>query len=446
VASLQGTSVGVVVASIASTALLFATCFALFVHVQDLTRSFTDAQRSLVSEVQSSVEQSVKSAVAEVTQLGERQLEAIDDSGRAQREMLERTAVQLTSLRVAQDATRKVAEHNAQVAKQLNNFLRKEAGVSTVLARLQAAERRLLASLDAAVIDHRDAFSMFERRLSEQGDVWHSYYTRLTMDHDHIRSDLHEVARSAIEEIAESIVPQPGGGDAETPGVPVTTARRVAESIRSHIDSSATDVVRQFEALMQLVPRVDTAQQRFPASGGWAMTAEGLLLLSDMIQHCRPSRVVELGGGTSTIWTGAFVKRYGGSVITFEHDPRYFDKTNELIAEFDLAGVVDSRLAELEDIETPEGTRRWYAPTAFEDLVDVDMVIIDGPPKATGPQARYPALPVLRDRLSSECLIIFDDFKRHDEKEIMEGWLRQYPEFVQLHSRIDRIGLMRRRN
>ncbi|MGI9528709.1 MAG: hypothetical protein ACR2NG_03285 [Acidimicrobiia bacterium] len=50
-------------------------------------------------------------------------------------------------------------------------------------------------------------------------------------------------------------------------------------------------------------------------------------------------------------------------------------------------------------------------------------MIVDGPPGTTGPLARYPAVPILFDRLSPSALIFLDDAYREDEQESVRRWL-----------------------
>jgi len=52
---------------------------------------------------------------------------------------------------------------------------------------------------------------------------------------------------------------------------------------------------------------------------------------------------------------------------------------------------------------------------------------VDGPPGQGTAQARWPALPALRDRLSGDSTVVLDDMIRRDEQEILEDWLLLYP-------------------
>ena len=51
------------------------------------------------------------------------------------------------------------------------------------------------------------------------------------------------------------------------------------------------------------------------------------------------------------------------------------------------------------------------------------LVIVDGPPATTGPQARYPAIEWLLTALPDcSAEVILDDYARPDEKAIVQRW------------------------
>jgi exonuclease SbcC len=56
------------------------------------------------------------------------------------------------------------------------------------------------------------------------------------------------------------------------------------------------------------------------------------------------------------------------------------------------------------------------------------LVIVDGPPGATGPQARYPALPALLDAIPADpahplqVTLLLDDLHRPEEQAIAAAW------------------------
>ena len=54
-------------------------------------------------------------------------------------------------------------------------------------------------------------------------------------------------------------------------------------------------------------------------------------------------------------------------------------------------------------------------------------MLIDGPPGATGPLARLPAVPLLLNYLGKHQLdIVLDDYKRQEEIETVNRWKQQF--------------------
>ena len=201
------------------------------------------------------------------------------------------------------------------------------------------------------------------------------------------------------------------------------TAKNDVKALYRHVDRAGVESVRQLEALLQLLTRVDTSARRFPQSGGFAMNPDSILLLSDLIQRHKPKRILELGSGTSTVWTGTFARSVGAEVLSIDHLEEYHAQTAQMIEDFDLGSVVDLRLAPLVNVETDGKVRSWYDPAVLDGIRDIDMLIVDGPPESTGPESRYPAFPVLRDRLALGALIVIDDLHREQEAQMVESWM-----------------------
>jgi len=61
--------------------------------------------------------------------------------------------------------------------------------------------------------------------------------------------------------------------------------------------------------------------------------------------------------------------------------------------------------------------------------LNIDLLVIDGPPGFLQKNARYPALPMLIDMLAASCTVFLDDAARQDERDIVKQWLEQFPEF-----------------
>lgn len=185
--------------------------------------------------------------------------------------------------------------------------------------------------------------------------------------------------------------------------------------------------VTELDAMHQLRERVPLKGAR-PTVWGWALSPRSLLQLVDRVERHAPRVVVECGSGLSSIYVGTMLRDVEGArVVALEHEERYAVETRRLVAERGLDGVVDIRDAPLRDVEIRGTVYSWYDIAQLEGIEDVDLVLVDGPPKATGEHARYPALPLLADRLAAGSVVIMDDTHRTDEELSVNRWLEEYP-------------------
>ena len=214
-------------------------------------------------------------------------------------------------------------------------------------------------------------------------------------------------------------------GLAAVPGLLEASSTRVREAVRrseDHIVRAGWEATRDVEALLQVLPLVST-RALLPASGFWAMQPRNLAHLVDVVRRRRPTTVLELGGGTSTIWLGYLLEETGGRLVSIDHDPDFAALTRAAVERHGLTQVVEVRVAPLVPVDPDQPDARWYDSALFDDVVDVDLLVIDGPPKATGPQARGHALPRLLPQMSRDFAVALDDAERPDEAAAVERWL-----------------------
>ncbi|WP_157575007.1 class I SAM-dependent methyltransferase [Jiangella muralis] len=213
-------------------------------------------------------------------------------------------------------------------------------------------------------------------------------------------------------------------------------------SLRERVDKLGYEPVRQIQALMQLDKRID-ARAPLPPTGGWAMEPTTLFRLVRLVDQTRPAMVVECGSGASTVWLAYALESLGGGrLVSLEHDERYAEQTRRTLEEHGLSGVAEVRHAPLSEVEVNGETFTWYDPTAVQDLKDIELLLVDGPPRASGPRARYPALPLLGTRLAPGARIVLDDVDRPEEQEAADAWLAETPGLVREGSETDRSALL----
>lgn len=214
-------------------------------------------------------------------------------------------------------------------------------------------------------------------------------------------------------------------------------SERTLESVRQgdvrieqEVKKEIRQTFRQLEALQNLnalLPAGDV----LPATRVWAASPDLLLMLVDLVISERPSLVVECGSGASTLWLALAMRRFGidGRIIALDHDPVFGGKTRDFLARHDVSDFAEVRDAPLENFSLDGGTYSWYARAAWDDLSGIDLLFVDGPPAATGHQARYPALPLLSESLSPAATAVLDDLIVPDMQEVVRRWLDAYPDF-----------------
>jgi predicted O-methyltransferase YrrM len=186
------------------------------------------------------------------------------------------------------------------------------------------------------------------------------------------------------------------------------------------------DQTREIEALFQLYGE-SPYDHPMPAAGRWALDPSALVQLLDLVRTHQPRIVVELGGGTSTIWLGHALRAIDGArLISVEHDDDYAARTSQVIAAHELADIVEVRIAPLVDVRLDGDVALWYDPKALEDIGSIDLLVVDGPPAGEDATARYPALPVLQRHLSVGALVVLDDATRTGESDVVDRWCREF--------------------
>ena len=199
-------------------------------------------------------------------------------------------------------------------------------------------------------------------------------------------------------------------------------ATRVSLEQMPHVVSEYQEIRRQ------LAPD----QIALPGLGGWAITAPvvsaiaGRLLLDD-----RPLTVLELGSGASTLWTALAISRSGrGRCVSLDHIAEFAQKTRDMLRANGVADLADVLYSPLVAQGVNGSTYEYYDLSVLPDDLAIDVLIIDGPPGIANANTRYPAIPLLYDRLQPGALIVVDDTIRADERKAMASWQGQFPDIV----------------
>ena len=174
--------------------------------------------------------------------------------------------------------------------------------------------------------------------------------------------------------------------------------------------------------------RVIDHDRPMPELGDWAMSASTLVWILDRISGSSVRTILECGSGSSTVWFATALAHRGGEgqVIALESSAEYAEITRAELARHglqDRAVVLHAPL-----IETVVGVRDsqpWFDLSVLPDIPPVDLLFVDAPVGGLAHQARYPAVPLLADRLSPGAAVVLDDTGRPDEAAIVKLWQQE---------------------
>lgn len=197
----------------------------------------------------------------------------------------------------------------------------------------------------------------------------------------------------------------------------------------------------QLESLSWLQRRL-LPKTQLPPLRGWASSPDVLLHLHTHIMQTKPKVVVEFGSGASTLVIADALSQNGvGKLFSIEHSDHYGTQTLSQLKKNNLQGLVDLRIGALElwnaEHLNPDHTSKpslWYSSSLLQDIRDIDLIWVDGPPGSTCQYSRYPALPALSTKLSGQTEVWMDDTIRKQEREICEVWAQDYGFDIQYYS------------
>jgi len=188
------------------------------------------------------------------------------------------------------------------------------------------------------------------------------------------------------------------------------------------IKTELAHVYHQFEAVEQLLPLLKLSAP-LPPSRGWAASPDFLLTLAHVTRKVKPRLTVELGSGISTL---VLAKSGAKKIVSLDHSVEFGTQTKEMLSSHGVRGV-DIRIHEL---ETYPGGYKWYAKSTYNGLSKIDLLVIDGPPSSTNPDARYPAFEHLISLLSPKATVVLDDVYRDEERKLADAITQALPNHV----------------
>jgi hypothetical protein len=174
-------------------------------------------------------------------------------------------------------------------------------------------------------------------------------------------------------------------------------------------------------------------------SYGWGNRdyAASIEYLKDCIEYTTRSKlpILECGSGLTTIIAGIIAQQSGNSIWSLEHTYLWFKKTQRYLKKFGIKSVKLYYCPPLSYdafswIETvrlyrypplDHGTFFWYDFPANSMPDKFSLVICDG--HAGGNMGgQYCVFPIMKQRFTSGCVILFDIAKRENEEVYMSHW------------------------
>ncbi|SEN80631.1 Predicted O-methyltransferase YrrM [Duganella sp. CF517] len=198
---------------------------------------------------------------------------------------------------------------------------------------------------------------------------------------------------------------------------------------QAHHDSAG--LFRQMEALQGLYVELDL-KHSLPPTRGWAASPDILLELARHARSAKPATVVECSSGISTLVLARCMQMNGaGMVFSLEHDSEYALLTRAQLRRHGLEDWARVIYAPLRPHLLSDENWPWYDTSDLPACLPIDLLVIDGPPQATRPLARYPAGPLLFKSLAPGASVFLDDAARPDERTVLQRWHKEFPALEQ---------------
>lgn len=196
----------------------------------------------------------------------------------------------------------------------------------------------------------------------------------------------------------------------------------------SYVNREREQEYAQIEALFSVFSVIRPTHP-LPRMRGWAISPDFAVLLISLLDQYQPQLVLEAGSGVSTIIIGHRLTTLGqGQLLSLDHEVEFSQKSQSNIRRHGLQSVARVIYSPLTNFEIQGKQWLWYDTTELDQYLHrtIDFLVIDGPPYFIQDLSRYPALPILFERLSKSATIVLDDANRAMEEKILELWTKEF--------------------
>lgn len=213
--------------------------------------------------------------------------------------------------------------------------------------------------------------------------------------------------------------------------------KKIQQAQKKEVDRS----MKQIESCIRLQHYLGDIV--LPDLHNWSISPDFGVLLISLVEQNDYDLVIEFGSGTSTLVLAKALEkvsrragRQPSHLLSFDHLPEYQRKTQKILTQAGLSAHVSVILAPLVTWHDQDGASYLYYACGealselrkhFHDTHKRVLVVVDGPPAATGRHARYPAMPHVLEKFPPnrfDVHFVLDDYVRSEEQEIVARWLQ----------------------
>lgn len=147
--------------------------------------------------------------------------------------------------------------------------------------------------------------------------------------------------------------------------------------------------------------------------------------------------ILECGSGLSTIIMGVIARANNFKVYSLENNSDWYQKVLSVCKEY---GLVNSILlyAPLREYSGYD----WYDIHDVKSIDDFGLVICDGPPAQTK-GGRFGLIPLLKQQIRRDAIILVDDTKRQAENDMIKDWSKVISFDVEYKTKGDQYAVLR---
>lgn len=219
------------------------------------------------------------------------------------------------------------------------------------------------------------------------------------------------------------------------------TLKDYRSAIDSTIKKELSNAIKQIEAFIGMQSYFSSGDLPMinPERHTWPISPDFGLYLIELLETRNYNLVIEFGSGISTVVVAKAIAKMAkqaatagaAEFISFDHLEKFYKETLVRIQKAKVEQYARVIYAPLKEIELNGQVAAYY--DCAETLTELAqrhpsnglrvLVIVDGPPAATGKNARYPAGPLMLAHFAGATIdLLLDDYIRDEEKEIARMW------------------------